>query len=197
MNVNEPHLALQKRADGERDLLRRIAARETRALDELYQCYAGPLYSYAFKILSSHEDAEEVLQDTFVRIWKRAPKYDSAQSKPFTWSVMITRGLALDRLRRRSKKSALRLVPLESVEEPHSMTDDCISHLFFSESSRQVRQALDTLSQPERECLEWVIFSETTHQQIAERTQQPLGTVKARIRRGMIKLRTALEHHES
>lgn len=197
MNVNDPIDSPRQRADKERVLLKRIARQDSSALNELYQCYAGPLYSYACRMLSDHEDAEEVLQDTFVRIWKKADQYDEERSKPFTWSVMIVRGLALDRLRSRHKKSALTTVPLDSVEEPGSSRHASLEHLFFNEAARQVQQALQTLPETERDCLERVIFSDTTHSQIAELTQQPLGTVKARIRRGFIKLRIALDHHGS
>ena len=79
------------------------------------------------------------------------------------------------------------------MAEPHSGNDECISHLFFNEAARQVKQALGTLPEKERLCLEMVIFGEITHAQIAQQTQQPLGTIKARIRRGLIKLRLALE----
>lgn len=195
MNSNDLIEPAAHRADEERSLLQRIGQSDSRALSELYQCYAGPLYSYAFKMLANHEDAEEVLQDTFVRIWKKAAMYDGERSKPFTWSVMIVRGLTLDRLRRRNKKSAIKSVPLELVDEPLASTDDCLGHLFFSEASRQVQQAMETLPEVERRWLELVVFSEITHSQIAQETQQPLGTVKARIRRGLIKLRIALERH--
>ncbi len=197
MNVSgEPASADNLRQTKERELLAKVARREHAALAELYQAYAAPLYSYAHKMLASCEDSEEVLQDAFVRIWRKAPDFDGGRCKPFTWAVMIVRGLCLDRLRKRNKKSAIHSVPLESVPEPHGRADDCISHLFFSESARQVKQAMDTLPAAERECVECVIFSEETHTQIAERLQQPLGTVKARIRRGLIKLRTTLTLYE-
>lgn len=195
MNSNESIISPIQRADEERALLERIGRRDTRALDQLYRCYAAPLFSYAYKMLSDRGDAEEVLQDTFVRIWRKAAQYDGKRSKPFTWSVMIIRGLALDRLRSRNKKSAIRSVPLDAVEEPHSSHDASLEHLFFSEASRKVQQALQTLPEAERRCLELVVFSEISHSQIAQQTQQPLGTVKARIRRGMAKLRIALERH--
>lgn len=195
MNSNNLIEPAARRADEERSLLERIGQRDSRALSELYQYYAGPLYSYAYKMLSNHEDAEEVLQDTFVRIWKKAAKYDGERSKPFTWSVMIARGLTLDRLRRRNKKSAIKSVPLDVADEPSTSMDDCVEHLFFNEASRQVQQALQTLPEVDRRCLELVVFSEVSHSQIAQETQQPLGTVKARIRRGLVKLRIALERH--
>lgn len=197
VNSNNPIPSPHRGVEDERALLQRIALKDTLALNELYRTYAGPLYSYALKMLSDREDAEEVLQDAFVRIWKKAKLYQSDRSKPFTWSVMIVRGLALDRLRRRHKKSALKSVPLDSVEEPHTEEQECLRHLFFSESSRLVEQALQTLPPAERSCLEMVIFSQTTHREIAQDTQQPLGTIKARIRRGLIKLRLALETHGS
>ena len=162
VNVNEPSLALDVRTDEERALLKRIGRGDHAALDELYQAYAGPIFSYAYKMLSRHEDAEEVLQDVFVRIWKKAKYYDGTRSKPFTWSIMITRGLALDRLRKRNKKSALRTLPIDEVEEPCTQNDECITHLFFDEASRQVETALRTLPDEERRCLELVIFSEIT-----------------------------------
>ena len=86
-------------------LLRRIGEGQRAALQELYHLYSKPLYSYALKILGNQQDAEEVVQDAFVRYWKKAAKYDRSRSKPFAWAVMILRGICFDRLRQRKKLS--------------------------------------------------------------------------------------------
>ena len=175
-------------------ILERIGQRDRNALRELYHLYSGPLYSYAMKVLGVKEDAEEVLQDVYVRIWSKAPDYNPAQSKPFTWAYMITRGLCFDRLRKRSRRPKTSAVEIdESVlgAEPSG-----IENLYFRETKVRIRNAMELLADKERECIELALFEENSHSAIAQRLEQPLGTVKARIRRGMLKLREILKNDE-
>ncbi len=185
-------------ANGELEirLLSRMASRDPEALSELYRIYANPLFSFAMKSLGDQFEAEETLQDAFVRIWDKAPQYDPKLSKPFTWAVMITRGLCLDRLRKRSRKRRLHTLPLADHDDGATSTDASIADLFFSETTRIVKNALQELPQEERRCVRMAIFGEITHYQIAEELNQPLGTVKSRIRRGIIKLRDLLKDHD-
>ena len=174
-------------------LFRRMANGDTAALTELYGLYANPLYSYAFKMLTDQEEAEEVLQDTFVRLWKKAAKFRPEASKPFTFSVMIVRGLCMDRLRKRNTRSKISIVGMTGVEDLAAPGNRGIERLYFSELTRKVRKAMQHLNEEERRCLELAIFGDATHPEISEQLGQPLGTVKSRIRRGLIKLRELLK----
>jgi RNA polymerase sigma-70 factor (ECF subfamily) len=176
-------------------LFQRMAQGDHSALDELYAMYANPLFSYAYKMLGDQEESEEVLQDTFVRLWKKAGKFQPDISKPFTWSVMILRGLCIDRLRKRGTRARASLVGISfTVVEDHvAQGNRGIERLYFSELTRKVRKALQQLNEDERHCLELVIFGEATHPEISDQLGQPLGTVKSRIRRGLIKLRELLK----
>lgn len=179
---------------GEREirLFARMGCGDTSALEELYQIYANPLYSYAYKMLSNQEEAEEVLQDTFVRLWKKASKFRPEVSKPFTWTIMILRGLCLDRLRKRNVRARVSVVELSVVENLASTGPKGIERLYFNELTSRVRKGLAGLNVEERQCLELAIFGDATHPEIAEKLGQPLGTVKSRIRRGLLKLRELL-----
>ena len=164
--------------------MRRIAEGDASAVDELYRNFATPLFSFALRVLGRREDAEEVLQDTFVRIWKKAASFDSARSRPYTWAVMILRGLALDRLRLRQRRPEP--LPLALVPESPPPPD------FPEEEAARLRVAFGSLRAEERACLELAIFEDRSHQEIATDLGQPLGTVKSRVRRALARLRELL-----
>ena len=165
-------------------LMRRLAGRDASALDELYQHFATPLYSFARQLLSRPEDAEEVLQDTFVKIWNKAASFDPEKSRPYTWAVMILRGLAFDR--RRSQLRRPNPLPLEFVPEAPPPPG------FPPEEAARLRAAFSTLRPEERDCLVLAIFDERSHPEIAAELGQPLGTVKSRLRRALARLRDLL-----
>jgi len=177
----------------EQQILHRLAARDSRAMVDLYQLYSTPLFSYAMKCLRDEADAEEALQDAFIKIWNQAGDFDPARSRPFTWCYMILRGLCFDRLRKRSaQKRRGQKIPLDDVNPKGTGQTEVIRRLIFHEHVAQIRTALRTLKPLERTYIEMAVFGEITHSEIAERVDEPLGTVKTRIRRGMIKLRKAL-----
>src|SRR5262245_28007064 len=102
----------------EQRLLGRIGGGDAQALEELYRRYATPLYSFVCRMLSDRSDAADVLQECFCRIWKRASTYEPSRSRPFTWVVMLLRGLCLDRLRQRSSRERGLQRLLEESGEP-------------------------------------------------------------------------------
>jgi RNA polymerase sigma-70 factor (ECF subfamily) len=164
--------------------MRRLAGRDVSALDELYKHFATPLYSFALRLLPRPEDAEEVLQDTFVKIWIKAASFDPAKSRPYTWAVMILRGLALDR--RRAQRRRPEPLPVEFI--PEAPPPPGIS----SEYAVRLRAAFAALRPEERECLLLSVFDERSHPEIATELGQPLGTVKSRLRRALARLRDLL-----
>lgn len=170
-------------------LLQEIGQGSHASLARLYERRAGALYSMLVRMLTREAEAEEVLQDAFVRIWNRAATFDPARSAPFTWMIMIARGLALSRLRTRGRAQtglAAYEQELASLEVEHlsggwQNPDPDLPALCAG--------ALRRLPEPQRRALELAFFRGWTHAEIAEATGEPLGTIKARIRRGLEALR--------
>lgn len=172
-------------------LLAELAAGQSGALAELYRRRGSALLGLLTRILGDDREAEEALQDTFVQLWRRAGSYDAASAGPFTWMVMIARGLALDRLRRRNRQAAALDEYRISTGIPE--VDDRFARIVEEESSGRVSQALSLLPAEQREAIELAFWRGCTQEEIARDTRTPLGTIKARIRRGMLALRHKLK----
>lgn len=180
--LDEPVPGRGRDAVAETDILVRMARGETAALHELWNAWSRPLFAVAVRALGNAEDAEEVLQDALVRFWNKAPDFDPEQCQPFTWAVMILRGLILDRLRARRRRPVL-------ITGPHT---DISSESHPPGQRGDLEHALAELSPDERQALDIAVFHPATHEEIAARLGQPLGTVKSRLRRALEKLRHAL-----
>ncbi|MDQ6765656.1 MAG: sigma-70 family RNA polymerase sigma factor [Verrucomicrobiota bacterium] len=175
------------------ELLRQTARGNHESLAELYGRYSGVLLATAFRVLNNAKDAEEVVQEAFVQIWEKASVYDSGRGKPLTWAMTLTRNKAIDRLRRVQRRHRLQ----EEIEEEAQIWDrmqerDSSDEAASNETNDIVRSAVIQLSPDQRRAIELAFFSGMTQQQIAEKLDEPLGTVKARIRRGLMKLRQTL-----
>ncbi len=170
-------------------LLRAVAARDRVAFQQLYERHSGMLFSLALKILGDRADAEDVLQDTFIQTWKAAGSFDEGRGKPLGWLIMLTRSRAIDRLRARQTRARLsETVAQEDPEAPALPAQQVAA----SESHAVVRRALDTLPAEQRSPIELAYFAGLTQSEIAGRLGQPLGTIKTRMRTGMMKLREQL-----
>ena len=174
-------------------LLAQVADGQAGALAELYRRRGGALLRFVQRILGDAADAEEVLQDAFVAIWRRAGRYDPSKSGPLTWMMMIARGLALDRLRQRSRRTAGadRFQAHASSDAAFDDTNSS-SRVEAEEQSVRVGSALGSLPEAQRRAIELAFYRGCTQEEIARTTGEPLGTIKARIRRGMIALRLKL-----
>jgi RNA polymerase sigma-70 factor (ECF subfamily) len=172
-------------------LLARIGREDPQALEELYRLWGDRLYSMALHWVGDEGAAREVVQDCFLRIWKRARDFDAAKSRAFTWGAMILRGLCLDLLRRRRRRAGVwedwGKSPVLEVPDRGGVED-----LYFRDTVLRVRQALDHLDETEVESVRAAIFDPCTLQDHAERWGVPLGTAKIRIHRAMMKLRGIL-----
>ena len=172
------------------ELLRAIAGGDEQALASLYDRYRLILFSLVLRILHSRDEAEDVLQELFLQVWKRASDFDEARGRPFTWLVTLARSRAIDRLRslnarERTATEAARAVGPESFSDA---VDDAIR----SQESVVVRRALAELPEEQRDALMLAYFEGLTQTEIATRLGAPLGTVKTRMRSGMMKLRELL-----
>lgn len=178
-------------------LLQRVAGGDRQGLEELYDKFSNVLFTVAFRVLNDQQATEDVLQDVFIQIWEKAPLYDSSRGKPLTWAITLTRNKAIDQLRSIQRRSRLadnaerEYRALESFDGPSAF-----ELVASGESGRLVREALRTLSPENQEVIELAFFSSLTQAEIADRLQQPLGTVKARIRRALMKLRDILGTHQ-
>ena len=172
-------------------LLRAVATRDKDAFQQLYARHSPLLFSLAVKILSDRTEAEDVLQETFVQVWNTAVSFDEQRGKPLGWFIMLTRSRAIDRLR--SRKTRARLAESVGKEETQITTSTTpAGDAVTSEAQRTVRDALGKLPDDQRVPIEMAYFGGLTQFEIAQKLSQPLGTVKTRIRTGMIRLREQL-----
>jgi len=175
------------------DLFQRAASGDHKSLAELYRRYSGVLLATAFRVLNNARDAEEVVQEAFVQIWEKASIYDVRRGKPLTWAMTLTRNKAIDRLRRVQRRNRLQNEMEQEAQIWNRMvetdsSDEAASH----ETKAIVRSAVIQLSDDQRRAIELAFFGGLTQQEIAQQLHQPLGTIKARIRRGMMKLRQTI-----
>ena len=182
-----------KELEAEIELLKRIGQGDRRSFEALYDRFSGILFSTAFRVLNNREAAEDVLQDVFIQIWEKAPLYDPARGKPMTWAVTLTRNKSIDRLRSIQRRSRLQ-DDVQRESETFEQFDDRSSfdEVASGETGKLVREAMQKLTKDQREAIELAFFSSLTQTEIAERLGEPLGTIKARIRRGMMKLRDVI-----
>jgi RNA polymerase sigma-70 factor (ECF subfamily) len=173
------------------ELLHAVRDGDEQALASLYDRYRLILFGLILRILHSQTEAEDVLQEVFLQVWQRASSFDEARGRPFTWLVTLARSRAIDRLR--SLGSRDRAVDEAGREaEASGGTRDAVDDAIRSERGEMVRRALATLPDEQRSTLVLAYFEGLTQTEIAERLGTPLGTVKTRMRSGMIKLRELL-----
>lgn len=177
-------------------LLQRIASRDDAAMAELYDRHHRVAYAIIRRIVQSPSDAEEVLQETFVRVWSRAETYDARLGSPAAWVVRIARNRAIDRLRSRQARSDVNApVPVTGVAPERELPapDTPESVLRSTHAAMAVRGAVAALPAAQRTLIEAAFFEGYTHQELSARFGVPLGTVKTRIRTGLVSLRVRLE----
>ena len=178
----------------DRELMDRVVAGDELAFQDFYRRLSPGLFSMVYQILQDQKEAEDVLQEAFLQMWKKASTYDDKRSALFTWAVMISRNKAIDRLRGRQRRS--RLVEEAASELSTSSADfESGSDVLSSQSDerKRIRSALSALPALQREAIELAFFSDMTQAEVSAKLSEPLGTVKARIRRGLITLRDVLK----
>ncbi|MBA3319494.1 MAG: sigma-70 family RNA polymerase sigma factor [Gemmatimonadales bacterium] len=181
---------------GDADLVARAAGGDERAMAELYDRYGQVLYAVAYRIVGQRADAEEVVLDAFSQAWREATRFDAARGSVAGWLTMIARSRALDLVRARSRRE--RITASAAAERPDSAPAmggwrvDPSTGVDHAERRTQVQAALEALSAPQRRAIELAFFEGLTQSEIAELLQEPLGTIKTRVRLGMQKLRECL-----
>ena len=168
-------------------ILDRIVARDEQAVGDLYDRHSRLLYGLILRILKDRGEAEEVLQEVFVLVWTRAETYNVALGSPAAWLVRVARNRAIDRLR----SNAVRVRAVEAAPMPAAVPNPEV-RAAESERLRAMTRALDALPDEQRVLIEQAYYLGRTQAELAERFQLPLGTVKTRMRTGLIALRERL-----
>ena len=172
-------------------LVRAVANGDQRALHSIYKQTHRIVFTLIVRITANQETAEEVTLDVFYDVWRKASTYDPANGSVVGWIMNQARSRAIDRLRFDQRKKRVNTYPhsLRSTTDIVNPQQACL----FEEQSRLLRNALGVLTPEERNTIETAFFSELTYEETARKLNEPLGTVKTRIRSGLGKLREALE----
>ena len=166
-----------------------LRERSEKAFAYLYDNYAGALFGVIHSIITERENANDILQDVFLNIWKKIDSYDSAKGRLFTWMLNIARNAAIDKLRSRSFRDGLKNQPIsENVDV--SIGPGAISPAINDVGLRKV---ISRLKEEQRVLIDLSYFQGYTHEEIAKAMNIPLGTVKTRIRSALIQLRTLIQ----
>ena len=178
-------------------LLQRIVARDPTAVAGLYDRHSTVVFAVIMRILRDRADAEDVLQEVFVRVWTRATTYDERLGTPLAWLIRMARNRAIDRLRAKRTRSDIDGVEPSEPADPQRAVSTAASPEALAENRERthtIRGALSALPPEQRDLIAAAFFDGYTHSELAARFQLPLGTVKTRIRAGMLAMREHLEH---
>ncbi len=168
-----------------------MASGDSSGLAALYDRHARAIYSLAIRILADAAEAEDVVQDVFTQAWRQATRYDAARAPVAGWLMIITRARALDRLRRRRSRIAEADMDA-STPDPRDPDPSQETLAISAEQADRLRGALGELSDGQRAAIELAYYEGLSQSDIAERLHQPLGTIKTRMRSGLLKLREVL-----
>jgi RNA polymerase sigma-70 factor (ECF subfamily) len=174
-----------------RDLLAATAGGDAGAFEQLYRSTSPKLFGICLRIVQQRSDAEDVLQDVYVTIWRKAAQFDAARASAITWLAMMARNKAIDRLRAGGveRNSA----PIDLAEDLHDPNAATLALAETHEQTRRLDACLGELEVQRRNLIRVAFFEGATYEELAERCSAPLGTVKSWIRRGLLRLKACLE----
>jgi RNA polymerase sigma-70 factor (ECF subfamily) len=195
MARGRPPAADKRAAEADRQTLERVSRGDPAAMEPLYQRFAARAFAICLRILRERHEAEEVLQETFLEVWRRAKEYDPRRGAIEAWVATIARTRAIDHLRtqRTANRVAEAAQPTSVLSTPPTAPDTAAAE---SQDKVRVEKALKSLPTGQRHALELAYFEGLSHTEIAERTGDPLGTVKTRVRLGMEKLAALIKGRE-
>ena len=175
--------------------MRRIALQDEKALDVLYTRYSSPLYSLLVRILGVVEEAEDLLQEIFLQVWRKAHLYQEHKGNVQVWLNSLARHRAIDRLRSKDRRRQQLTAPSTEIELllDFNAESNPLQSLLRSEHAEVVRRALSSLPKSQRQVIEMAYFEGFTQAEIARKLVRPLGTVKTQMRQAMIRLRNYLK----
>jgi len=169
----------------------RIPGGDSTALQTVYRLTSAKLFGVALRILGDRGEAEDVLQEVYLTIWRRAADFNATRASPMTWLIAIARNRAIDRLR--AGKTSRNMDPIDAASDIADAAPRADVALESSQDRARLHGCLDTLADHERKALHGAFFDGNTYEELAARMKTPLGTMKSWIRRAMIKLKTCLE----
>lgn len=193
--LDQPALSPQTRAALPLDLelIEGLNSRSEAGFRRFYQQFATVLHSMIWSILRDQKEAEDALQETFVQMWKQSSRYDPARSSLFSWAVTIARSRAIDRVRRHQRSHRNHEAAVAAAEDAAFRFEPAADDKAIqNEVGTRVRTLVESLPGPQREAIQLAFFGAMTQSEISNVLGIPLGTVKARIRRGLITLRELL-----
>lgn len=173
-------------------LLQQLAAGDHTALAALYDRHSTLLYTVIIRIVEEPAEAQDLLHDLYVSLARRAENYRSGAGSPVGWLLTAARNLALDRVRIDKRRRELLHQASQEPEKPFGNNEACAVTV-GSDEAAILRGCVETLSGPQRKALEMAYFDGLTHGEISARLSEPLGTIKARIRRGLLAVKTCVE----
>ena len=174
-------------------LVKRMAQGAQDALAELYDETSAMVNGLLLRILQDPHDAEEVLLDVYMKAWKYAGSYSEKRGSVQAWLLIMARNAAIDRIRQRRAEAQNLSLNFDSLPEPPAQDANPEEHSVMHQRRERVQRVLDELPSEQREALVLAFFAGLTHAELAQRLGEPLGTIKSRIRMGLIRLRGLLE----
>jgi RNA polymerase sigma factor (sigma-70 family) len=169
----------------------RVAGGDRAALHIVYQDTSAKLFGVCLRILSDRSEAEDVLQDVYVTVWRKAGSFDPAKASPITWLVAIARNRAIDRLR--ATAVSRRMEPIEAADTVSDPAPAAVERVELAQQHQRLAGCLEELEKRQSAAIRAAFLDGSTYEDLAERMSVPLGTMKSWIRRGLLKLRACLE----
>jgi len=173
-------------------LVRKMSEGDQDALSGLYDQTCAITYALALRVVRNREDAEEVVLDVYSRAWKLSRTFDPGRGGVLTWLIMMTRSIAIDRLRSGASR-ADKTQPLDEPRQEESPDPDPELTAMLAQQRARINAALDRIPPEQRQAVELAFFGGLSHSELAESLGVPLGTVKTRVRLGLTRLRSLLE----
>jgi len=171
---------MQNRTD--RELMLLVMSKQHSALEELYDRYVKLVYSFAVKAVKDEQGAREIVQLVFTRLWTTKTGFDESKGRFINWIITITRNLTIDYLRKQRKQmSMIRLEPKQWAQIPLNGEHNPETELFRKWTGEQIRSAYRCLSEPQVQLMEWMYWEGYSLSEIAEKMNEPLGTIKSRL----------------
>jgi len=171
--------------------LGRIPAGDRAALQTVYRLTSAKLFAVCLRILGERSEAEDVLQEVYVTVWRKAADFDADRASPMTWLIAIARNRSIDRLR--ASRQSRNMDPIENAGEIADATAGADAAMESMQTHARLHGCLDELAAHERSALRGAFFDGNTYEDLAIRMKVPLGTMKSWIRRALIKLKACLE----
>lgn len=194
MTVIEPNPPVDPNIEEDIRLLNRIAERDAASYQAFFQKYSGLIFATISNVLNDHHDTEDVMQEVLVQVWNKAHLYEPRKGKPLTWLTTMARNRAIDRIRSKQRRAKLNGdFETENKKDQFEFEPSGHENLEFKERDGILHEAVSRLTPDQRLAIELTYFRGLTQAEVAERLNEPLGTIKARIRRGVNRLETLVK----